>query len=62
MDLKFFIFGSIVLVFLGYLCYGSIETGNVVLLGFVDFFLDMIKAVFVPIFDFLSKMFGGFLM
>ena len=60
MDLKSLIVGSIVLALLGFICAISIETGNFLLSGFVDLFLDMIKAVFLPIFDFLSKLFGGF--
>ena len=52
---------SIFLLVLGFLFFDSIQTENVVLSGFVDFFLNMIRAVFVPILDFLSKLFGGFL-
>ena len=60
MELRPLFFCSIFFLVVGFLFFGSIQTGNVVLLGFVDFFLDMTRAVFLPIFDFLSKMFGGF--
>ena len=60
MELKSLFLCSIFLLVVGFLFFDSIQTDNVVLSGFVDFFLDMIKAVFLPIFDFLLKMFGGF--
>ena len=61
MELKSLFLCSIFLLVVGFLFFGSIQTDNVVLSGFVDFFLDMIRAVFLPIFDFLSKLVGGFL-
>ena len=60
MELKSLFLCSIFLLVVGSLFFASIQTDNVVLSGFVDFFLNMIKAVFLPIFDFLSKLFGGF--
>jgi hypothetical protein len=36
------------------------QAGNLLLSGFVNLFCDMIKAVFLPILDFLSRILGGF--
>ena len=55
MELKNLFLCSIFLLVVGFIFFGSIQTENVVLSGFVNFFLDMIRAVFLPIFDFLSK-------